>query len=271
MTKKLLLFAGVALLVGCGGGGSGNSGASETAATGNPDDLSRYTISLPLTDNSSSSSYAVLLIGNSHAQGLQSILERLLALGQPNKIVDVQVAPGFAFLADRVNDGVSEQKLESEQWTHVILQAQKYSSTGTNTYPTAAAEYWIRGSKQLGATPIMFPEHPRRGNSWEGQTLWQLHSGIAARENACVAPVGLVWDEVLFRDPNLLLHQSDGNHATETGALLTALVFYQIITGEPVESLPGLSEFNVDSATEQLMKESVSSLLFAYVPCAYEV
>ena len=268
--KKLLMFASVVLLVGCGGGGSSGSGEPVIEA-GDPTDMSRYETSLPLADNSNSSAYTVLLMGNSHALGLRQILERVLILGQPDKPVDVQVAPGFDFLADRVNDGVSEQKLESEQWTHVILQAQKYSSSGANTYPTAAAEYWIRGSKELGATPIMFPEHPRRGNSWEGQTLWDLHIGIAARENTCVAPVGLVWDEVLFRDPNLLLHQSDGNHASETGVLLTALVFYQIITGQPVESLPELSEFNVDSATEQLMKESVSSLLFVYAPCAYEV
>ena len=117
---------------------------------------------------------------------------------------------------------------------------------------------------------IMFPEHPRRGNSWEGQTLWELHSGIAARENTCVAPVGLVWDEVIFRDPSLILHLADGNHADGTGLLLTALVFYQIITGQPVESLPELSEFGVDAATEQMMKESVSSLLFTYVPCRFE-
>jgi hypothetical protein len=264
--KKLLMFAAVVLLVGCGS----DSGEALTAATGSPTDMSGYLTSERLLDNSNSSAYKVLLMGNSHAAGLRPILERLLILGQPDKLVDVQLVPGNAFLAERVNDGVSEQELESEQWTHVIFQAQKYSSTRTVTYPTTAAEYWIRGSKELGATPIMFPEHPRRGNNWEGRTLWELHTGIAARENTCVAPVGLVWDEVLFRDPSLLLHEPDGNHASETGVLLTALVFYQIITGQPVESLSGLSEFNIDSATEQLMKESVSSLLFVYTPCDYD-
>jgi len=210
-------------------------------------------------------------MGNSHAAGLQATLQRILILGQPNKSIDVQRAPRSTFLVDRVNDGVSEQKLESEPWTHVILQAQKYSSTGTLTYPTTAAEYWIRGIKELGATPILFPEHPRKNNTWEGQTLWELHSGIATRENTCVAPVGLIWDEVVFRDPSLILHQPDGNHASETGVLLTALVFYQIITGEPVESLPELSEFGIDSATEHIMKTSVSSILFTYPVCAYEV
>jgi hypothetical protein len=261
--KEFLMCAGVAFLVGCGGDGS--------SVSVDPPDMIRYATSQPLADNSNASAYNVLLMGNSHAAGLRPILERLLILGQPGKPVDVTQVARYAFLADRVNDGVSEQKLESEQWTHVILQAQKYSSTGANTYPTTAAEYWIRGSKELGATPIMFPEHPRRDNSWEGKTLWELHSGIALRENTCVAPIGLVWDEVLFRAPFLILHQPDGNHASETGALLTGLVFYQIITGRPVESLPALSEFDIDSTTEQIMKESVSSLLFTYQTCAYEV
>ncbi len=38
----------------------------------------------------------------------------------------------------------------------------------------------------------------------------------------------------------------------------------------PVESLPEFSEFDIDSATEQILKESVSSLLITYASCAYE-
>jgi len=273
--KNILLLAGAIFLVGCADGG-GTSAADRAAGFPQGDippglpGTGRYTTSQPLVDNSNASAYKVLLMGNSHAGGLRPVLAQLLTLGQPNKSIDVQLSTGFGFLSDMVDDGSSEQTLESESWTHVILQGQKYSSTGTNSYSTYAAGYWIRGSKEQGATPIMFPEHPRRGNDWEGQTLWELHSGIAARENTCVAPVGLVWDEVIFRDSSLILHLADGNHADGTGLLLTALVFYQIITGQPVESLPELSEFGVDAATEQMMKESVSSLLFTYVPCRFE-
>jgi hypothetical protein len=263
--KKLFMLVGTILLVACGGGGG--TAAEDPPVSG---DTSRYTASKPLVDNSDASAYKILLMGNSHAAGLRPVLEQLLTLGQPDKSIYVELSPGPGFLSDRVNDGFSEQTLESEAWTHVILQGQKYSTTGSFTYPTDAAEYWIRGSKEQGATPIMFPEHPRKDNTWEGQTLWDLHTGIAARENTCVAPVGLVWDEVVFRDPDLILHQPDGNHATGTGHLLTALVFYPIITGQPVESLPELSAFNIDASTEQIMKESVSSLLFAYRPCYFE-
>lgn len=268
MKKRYMLVVAV-LLAGCAGGDS-DSGASATDNNGDPSLSDRYTTSQPLVDNSGADAYRVLLMGNSHAAGLSTVLAELLALGQPSKSTDVQLSSRAGFLADRVNDGFSEQDLEREPWTHVILQGQKYSTTGSLTYPTNAAEYWIRGSKEQGATPIMFPEHPRHGNTWEGKVLWDLHSGIALRENTCVAPVGLVWDEVIFKAPSLELHLPDGNHAAGAGLLLTALVFYPIITGQTVESLPDLSGFNIDAATEQIMKEAVSSMLNVYQACNYE-
>ena len=263
--RWIFALVGAAILASCGSESGPASGS-----TGDPADLSRYALSEPLTDNSNAGAYRILLMGNSHAAALHPVLTELLALGQPGKTVDVQLSSSASFLDARVNDGFSEQRLESQPWTHVILQGQKYSTTGVNTYPTDAAEYWVRGSKLQGATPIMFPEHPREGNTWEAQALWELHQGIAMRENTCVAPVGLVWDEVVFRAPLVELHQPDGNHANGTGALLTALVFYPIITGQPVESLPQLSAFGLDAVTEATMKEAVSELLFVHQPCDFD-
>lgn len=268
--KKLQIIVGAILVAGCGDSGRAVVDEPGVSVPPGPSGLGRYSTSLPLKDNSDASAYNILFMGNSHAAELRQILERLLILGLPDKSINTRASARSGFLSDKVSDGVSEQILESEAWSHVILQGQKYSTTGSTTYPTYAAEYWVRGSKAQGATPIMFPEHPRRDNTWEGQTLWELHSGIAARENTCVAPVGLVWDEVIFRDPSLILHIDDGNHASGIGLLLNALVFYPIITGQPIESLPELSEFGVDAATEQIMKESVSSVLFAYTPCSFE-
>lgn len=261
------------VLAGCGGGGGG--GSNPPPPTGgivppNTGGTGGYTTSQPLIDNSGATAYKVLLMGNSHASGLMPVLEQLLLLGQPTKSIEVRLSHDPGWLADRVNDGFSEQMLESDSWTHVVLQGQKYSTTGVVEYPTTAAQYWIRGAKLQGATSILFPEHPRQGNDWEGQALWDLHSEIATRENSCVAPVGLTWDEVIFRDPTLALHLPDGNHADDAGLLLTALVFYPIITGESVDTLPGLGSFGIDAATEQIMKSSVSSLLFTYQACRYE-
>ena len=267
MRRLLLVFAAVSVCSCQGGGREPVVDSPPTVDTTAASSLAGSSESFPLVDNSDASAYKVLVMGNSHASGLYPVLTELLMLGQPAKAVDVQLSSKHGFLADRIDDGVTEQDLEREPWTHVVLQGQKYSTTGANNYPTGAAEHWVRVSKRQGATPIMFPEHPQQGNAWEGQSLWDLHTGIAFRENACVAPVGLVWDEVIFRDPSVPLYLPDGNHASATGLLLTALVFYPIITGQSVETLPELSAFGIDAATEQIMKESVTFLLQVYTPC----
>ncbi len=264
-----MLLAAI-ITVGCDGGREPAAGPEPVVDAPDPVAMDDSGESAALVDNSDASAYKVLVMGNSHASGLYPVLIDLLALGQPGKPIDMRLSSKSGFLADRLDDGVTGKELESERWTHVILQGQKYSTSGVNSYPTDAAEYWIRASKRLGATPITFPEHPQEGNHWEGQSLWDLHQGIAARESTCVAPVGLVWDEVIFRAPSLSLYLPDGNHASSTGLLLTALVFYPIITGQSVDSLPELSMFGIDVATEQLMKESVGMLLQVYTSCEFE-
>ncbi len=258
--KKLVVLFAVFSVASCG----------DSQSIGNnpdPGGFERYSVSVPLVDNSTANAYKVLLMGNSHASGLTPVLAELLALGQPGKPIDVQMSANRGFLVELVNDGVSEEVLESEQWTHVILQGQRYSTTGVNTYPTDAAEYWVRGSKLQGATPIMFPEHPQAGNDWEARGLWNLHSAIAARENACVAPVGLAWEYVAFEVPSLVLHLDDGNHASDAGLLLTAMVFYEIITGQQAVTLPDLSTFGIDPGAEQIMKAAVSTILINFPAC----
>ena len=261
--NRLCILLAVVAVSSCGGGPGLNSGGDDND-TGAFD---RYEVSVPLVDNSTANAYQVLLMGNSHASGLAPVLAELLALGQPNKSIDVQLSSNPGFLYERVNDGSSEEILESEQWTHVILQGQRYSTSGTINYPTDAAEYWVRGSKLQGATPIMFPEHPRLGEDWEARALWNLHSAIASRENACVAPVGFVWDYVMFEAPSLVLHLEDGNHASDTGLLLTAMVFYEIITGQQAVTLPDLTTFDVDPVGGEIMKAAVSTILINYPAC----
>ncbi|MFM9726222.1 hypothetical protein ACKI1L_37495, partial [Streptomyces scabiei] len=64
-----------------------------------------------------------------------------------------------------------------------------------------------------------------------------IHKGIAEKQSSCVAPVGLTWNEALELSPRLDVHHSDGNHATNLGKLLSALVLYETITGESADLL----------------------------------
>jgi len=223
-------------------------------------------IQIESASNTSSTDFNILFIGNSHSRvnNLPNLVKILIETGMQDKNVDAQVAPYSGFLAEHLAIGSTKDLVESRAWTHVILQAQKYSSSGLYSYPTTAAENWIRIAKARNATPLLFPEWPRRGNFEEGQRVYDLHLYIASQEPACVAPIGLVWDQVITTHPSIVLHAPDGNHSSLAGALLTSYVFYQIITGNLASSLPYTNQVDVSSFVQKQLRDIASSVTSQY-------
>lgn len=202
-------------------------------------------------------------MGNSHsaANGLPALVSLMIRQGQGLPAVGWQLAPGYRFLSDRLNDGESLPLLIGNDWTHVVLQAQKYSTSGLYYYPTDAAEEFIRRARAQGAQPILFPEWPRRGNTEEGPRVHRLHLEIASREAACVAPIGLAWEASLASRPALVLHDPDGNHSNLNGAVLTAYVLYEVITGQAAEQLPDMPALGVSPDIQRHLKTIASSVV----------
>jgi len=215
----------------------------------------------PSTDEQLSS-YEILFIGNSHSSSnnLPQLVTTLIEHGLPGTSANSIVAPGWRFLSERLEDGTTQQVLQGHVWTHVILQAQKYSSSGRYHYPTDAAEEWIRRIRKLNAIPVMFPEWPRKGNLEEGQRVHLLHRQIAGREPACVAPVGLAWDLARVRLEPLNLYAADGNHSNLNGALLSAFVLYQSITQRSAEGLTYIKSIKVPAETQMALQEIAASV-----------
>ena len=213
--------------------------------------------------------YRILLVGNSHSSrnDLPDLVAALIRLGQPGATAYAEAAPRWAYLVDRLDDGVTQKALDAQPWTHVVLQAQKYSTSGRYDYPTDAAEEWIRRVRKRGATPILFPEWARRGNAEEGPRIQKLHLSIASREPACVAPVDFAWHIVHRADPSLRLHARDGNHSNRNGALLTAYVLYQAITRDPASELPGLAKTKVDTKLQDLMRHAETEAYRSFPGC----
>lgn len=212
--------------------------------------------------------YQILMMGNSHTAPIPTVLSQIFKHAQPGVTVSIILAPGGMFLIDRMEDTANIALLNQEPWSHVILQALKYSSSGTMSYPTTGAEYFIREATAIGATPIMYPEHPRQGNTWEAEYLFQLHTSVAAEHPACVAPIGFVWDDFQSKS-TLELHISDGNHANTAGKFLTALVLYHAITQADISALSFIPDVGVSEADQQDMRDSVHTVVTTYIPCVY--
>jgi hypothetical protein len=209
----------------------------------------------------------VLMMGNSHTSvnQLPDTLARMLRAGNPGKTVEVSVAPGSMFLDERLVHGPSVALLRGQRWSHVVLQAQKYSTSGTRSYSTTEAEQLIRLARASGAVPVMFPEWARLGIG-ETETIYDLHVSIAVTEPACVAPIGQAWDRSLAKYPSLTLHASDGNHSTPAGAFLAALVLYSTLTGSAPAGLPTLPGLRVDDATQAQLRSVAAETVEAVAP-----
>lgn len=235
----------VVLLVSCGGGGD-----TSVSATPVPAPAPVAPIPAPMAAD-----ITVLMMGNSHTSvnRLPDTLAAMLRAGHRGKTVAVAVAPGSMFLDERLAHGPSIALLQSQRWSHVVLQAQKYSTSGSRSYSTAEAEQLIRRARAAGAVPVMFPEWARLGIG-ETETIYDLHVSIATTEPACVAPVGQAWDRSLAHHPTVALHASDGNHSAPAGAFLAALVLYATLTGSSPVGLPALADLGVDEATQAQLR-----------------
>ena len=238
MIARAWLTALVLLLAACGGGGGDTPRGGATS--GPP----------PITADIS-----LLFMGNSHTSvnDLTRMVADMVRAGRPGKSVASVEAPGWMFLDERLNDAPSLTLLRSQQWSAVILQAQKYSESGQFQYSTEEAKELVRLSRAQHAVPIMFPEWPRRGID-ETQRIFDLHVSIAQAEPACVAPIPQAWDLALARDPTLTLHASDGNHSAPAGAFLAALVLYATITGSSPLNLPVLPQYPVSPAVQEVLR-----------------
>jgi hypothetical protein len=241
---RSLLLAGLIAIAACGGGG----GSSPTTSPPPPPPPGAGLADITL-----------LFMGNSHTafHDLPGTVAALVRAARPGRTVYAEQAPGWMFLDERATDPATLELMDRRRWTFVVLQAQKYSTSGLFTYPIDGAVDLARRARSTGAVPILFPEWPRRGVD-ETQRIYELHVSIAQREPACVAPVGQAWDWALAQHPTLVLHDADGNHSAPPGAFLAALVIASTMTGTPPDRFAFLPQLAVDADTQARLRAAAA-------------
>ena len=251
---RLFLAALLLALSACGSGGGGSSQGPTT----------------PPPPPSGVADINLLFMGNSHTayHFVPDQVATMVRAARPGRTVAVTLAPGSMFLDEHaVNPGTTEL-LDRRRWSFVVLQAQRYSTSGLFSYPIDGAVELARKARASGAVPVMFPEWPRRSVN-ETQRIFDLHVSIAQREPACVAPVPQAWDLSLARHPTLFLHDEDGNHSNPRGAFLAALVIATTITGVPPDTLPTLPIDGVDAEQQAQLRRIAAETVLAYNPRQY--
>ncbi|MCT6699263.1 hypothetical protein [Rheinheimera sp. 4Y26] len=258
------LFSGVLLtLTACGSDNSTTPAAAEItppAAT---------LPAQPLPDNSQQQHYQVLLFGNSHmrSHNFSQLLTQLIQAGKSTSQVTVVTAPGGSYLDERYYQAESRNLVENGKWTHLILQGQKYSTSGLYDYPTDLTAAWVELAKTKQTTPVLYPEHAQMGNFAEGTQIYNILKKVQQQHPSCLAPIPYAWEQLITRQPDIQLHERDGNHANLQGAMLSALVLYEVITNSPADQLPYIANIALTAATQQLLRQQASATLQQYPAC----
>ena len=247
-SRSAFLLVLALLIAACSGGGGAATTSPPPAAT--------------------TADITLLFMGNSHTSfhDLPGMVAAMVRVARPRRTVAATEAPGWMFLEERAADTASLQLLRGRPWTFVVLQAQKYSSSGLYDYPIDGAVSLIRITRaSSAAVPILFPEWPRRGIA-ETQRIYDLHVSIARLAPACVAPIGQAWDLAAARHPTLVLHDADGNHSAPAGAFLAALVIANTMAGIAPGELPFLDGFGVTAQVQAQLRAVAAETVLVFRP-----
>ena len=170
----------------------------------------------------------ILFVGNSHTRTSPSFLGILLKRSLPENHILIARSMG-GFLADHQNHPNTLNLIDYGQWDFVILQAQKYSTSGKYTYPIEGAVTLVKRAQAQGAEVIMFPEWSRQEVPDEYKRIDRIHEQISSKTGAQVAPIGRTWEVIQKEFPELSLYHADGNHASPDGHFVNACVFFLLI------------------------------------------
>ena len=204
---------------------------------------------------------SVLFIGNSHSAPMPDLLDKLASQLSPERNCLFRRVPKFGFLVDHAGYQPTLDLIDAGPWDYVVLQAQKYSTTGRFHYPIDGALALSERAAARGARVIMFPEWSQRGSPDEYLRITRLHEEIAEQTGAIVAPIGEAWHRAQEQFPQINLYYVDGNHANDQGNWLTACVLYAVLTGEHphAEAARAGDAKSVESRLADLAWETVSS------------
>jgi hypothetical protein len=242
VTRILVATAIAFWCVACGSGGAGNA-----SSAANPPPAPAA--------GAAQADFDLVFFGNSHTSvnDVPAQVAAMLRAARPDKSVAATTQPDWMLLNARGEHAPSLTLLSGRKWTHVILQAQDYSSSGQFVYPTTGAEKLVRVAREQGSKPVLFAEWPRAGIN-ESARIYETYSTIARAQPACLPPIPQAFDLALARHPQIVLHSSDGNHSSPAGAYLAALLLFAAIDATPIDTLPALPGIAVDAETQRQLR-----------------
>lgn len=203
---------------------------------------------------------SVLFIGDSSSLGLDGLLPKLAASGQPSVTVESKWNGNWgAALGGNYELGTALDDIRQGMWDVVVLQDDLNMD-----WPGRAAEFteytreFDQAIKQAGAETVLYMVYPYKHiDATTTKGIVDAYRKVGQDLNVKVAPVSLAFSRAREERPDLNLYADDGEHPSWAGIYLEASVLYATIFGRsPVDltyrmSGKALGDWQVSSDTEQ--------------------
>lgn len=197
--------------------------------------------------------YRILFIGNSHTSNgsidIPNAVAELSRLGNQAEVRVLKVVVGGQSLKGHWETGSAQVAIKDggDSWfDFVVLQGQSQEPCLNAADYQEYNEQFGTLCKENKAIPLVYQlfERSDAGECPQATlTNGSLNAVKAIQGNEGtgeLCPVGEAWKVARERKPSLELYQGDGNHSNETGAFLTACVFYSVIHRTSPRGLPNV-------------------------------
>ncbi|WP_417603500.1 PKD domain-containing protein [Owenweeksia hongkongensis] len=193
---------------------------------------------------------SVLFIGNSYT-GVNNLpqLTKDVALSVGDTFLFDSHTPGGAQMQQHASNATAIQKVFSQPWDHVVLQAQSQepsfgqAQVQQSVYPYAEILCDTMRANDSCTRPIFYRTWGRKNGdasncavapwlcSYEGMdsALAFSYSKMANDNDAFLSPVGDVWKYIRANYPSINLYAPDESHPSLEGSYAAACTFYAII------------------------------------------
>ncbi len=225
----------------------------------------RKTPSLPEpTERSDDGAIDVLFVGNSHTfvHDVPNTV-RTIAEASGERMRVEMYAPGGYSLPQHWNEGAAAERILSKNWDAVVLQGQSGWSMFCSKELSQAVAKFKPLVRAVGARPLLYMVWVR-ADFESNQDPWTASYLLASKENSVnTAPAGYVWQQLELEDFPYELRSRDGNHATEVGAFVNALVITASLLPDlgPADLLDSLRRQNPKRLSKLGLSEDDLSLL----------
>lgn len=192
----------------------------------------------------------VLFIGNSYtaANNLPLLVENMANNTGDVFIYDANTPGGYR-LMNHASNANTLNKIDSDDWDYVVLQAQSQETSLSQTqiqnevYPYATSlSYAIRANNEC-SQPLFYMTWGRENGdgsncqslpwvcTYEGMddVISDTYMYMTNDNDAEVSPVGAVWRYIRENHPSIDLYSSDSSHPSLAGSYAAACAFYTMI------------------------------------------